>query len=176
MEWLRWVVFNLPRVDMHPTNSTHVGSYHIEGFQECFIYTEDRYAKTIDTWDESPCTLRDWKVGPRLRESHYQSAFGGPRNLDARIVPIDHEKQRQTMQRRNRCHRKNERVIPIVWPCVRPSRICILFWRILGQTDTISIWVIQKWGQEMGFVAWSRIRAHATYRMSFFLLSVRAGR
>ena len=50
------LVFHLPRVDMHQTNSTHVGSHHVEGFQEYFIYKEDRSAKTIDTWDESPCT------------------------------------------------------------------------------------------------------------------------
>ena len=42
---------------MHQTNSTHVGSHLVEGFQECFMYKEDRYAKTIDTWDESPCTI-----------------------------------------------------------------------------------------------------------------------
>ena len=40
---------------MHQTNSTHVGSHLVEGFQECFMYKEDRYAKTIDTRDESPC-------------------------------------------------------------------------------------------------------------------------
>ena len=40
---------------MHQTNSTHVGSHLVEGFEECFMYKEDRYAKTIDTQDESPC-------------------------------------------------------------------------------------------------------------------------
>ena len=42
---------------MHQKNSNHVGSHHVEGFQDCFMYKEDRYAKTIDTSDESPCTM-----------------------------------------------------------------------------------------------------------------------
>ena len=49
------VVFHLPRVNMHQTNSTHVGSHQVEGFQDCFMYKEDRHAKTIYTRDESPC-------------------------------------------------------------------------------------------------------------------------
>ena len=40
---------------MHQKNSNHVGSHHVEGFQGCLMYKEDRYAKTIDTSDESPC-------------------------------------------------------------------------------------------------------------------------
>ena len=51
-------VFLLGRVNMHQKNSNHVVSHHFEGFQDCFMYKEDRYAKTIDTSDESPCTLR----------------------------------------------------------------------------------------------------------------------
>ena len=57
MAWSRGVIFHLPWVNMHQKNSNHVGYHHIEGFQDCFIYKEDRYAKTIDTRDESPCTL-----------------------------------------------------------------------------------------------------------------------
>ena len=38
-------------------NSNHVGSHHAEGFQDSFMYKEDRYAKTIYTRDESPCTF-----------------------------------------------------------------------------------------------------------------------
>ena len=41
---------------MHQKNSNHVGSHHVEGFQDYFLYKEDRYAKTIDTRDESPCS------------------------------------------------------------------------------------------------------------------------
>ena len=52
MACFRGVVFHLERVDMHQKNSNHVGSYHVEGFQDCAMYKEDRYAKTIDTWDE----------------------------------------------------------------------------------------------------------------------------
>ena len=37
---------------MHQKNSNHVGCHHVEGFQDYFLYKEDRYAKTIDTWDE----------------------------------------------------------------------------------------------------------------------------
>ena len=46
------VIFHLPRVNMHQKISNHVGSCHVKGFQDCSMYKEDRYAKTIDTWDE----------------------------------------------------------------------------------------------------------------------------
>ena len=36
-------------------NSNHVCSHYVEGFQDYFMNKEDRYAKTIDTRDESPC-------------------------------------------------------------------------------------------------------------------------
>ena len=45
-------VFLLGRVNMHQKNSNHVVSHHVEGFQDCFMYKEDRYAKTINSWDE----------------------------------------------------------------------------------------------------------------------------
>ena len=57
MACFRGEVFHLGRVNMHQKNSNHVGYHHIEGFQDCFIFKEDRYAKTIDTRDESPCML-----------------------------------------------------------------------------------------------------------------------
>ena len=47
---------------MHQKNSNHVGYHHIEGFQDCFIFKEDRYAKTIDTRDESPCITISFQV------------------------------------------------------------------------------------------------------------------
>ena len=56
MACFRGEVFHLGRVNMHQKNSNHVVSHHVEGFQDCFMYKEDRYAKTIDTSDESPCT------------------------------------------------------------------------------------------------------------------------
>ena len=55
MACFRGEVFLLGRVNMHQKNSNHVGSHHVEGFQDYFLYKEDRYAKTIDTRDESPC-------------------------------------------------------------------------------------------------------------------------
>ena len=63
MAYFRGDVFHLGRVNMHQKNSNHVGSYHVEGFQDYFLYKEDRYAKTIDTSDESPCTKIGKKVG-----------------------------------------------------------------------------------------------------------------
>ena len=64
---------------MHQTNSTHVGSHLVEGFQECFMYKEDRYAKTIDTRDESPCTkqiVNLGKVAMCRRDKHYRGHEG----------------------------------------------------------------------------------------------------
>ena len=57
MACFRGEVFHLGRVNMHQKNSNHVGSHHVEGFQGCLIYKEDKYPKTIDTSDESPCTF-----------------------------------------------------------------------------------------------------------------------
>ena len=58
MALYRGVIFYFPRVNMHQKNSNHVGCHHVEGFQECSMYKADRYAKTIDTWDESPCSSK----------------------------------------------------------------------------------------------------------------------
>ena len=44
---------------MHQKNSDHVGSSHIEGFQDC--------SKTIDTWDE-PCISSYRAVLPVILE------------------------------------------------------------------------------------------------------------
>ena len=52
MPWYTGVIFHLPRVNMHQKISNHVGSHHVEGFQDCSMYKENRYAKTIDTCDE----------------------------------------------------------------------------------------------------------------------------
>ena len=49
------VISHLPWVNKHETNSDHVGSHHVEGFQDSYMHKEDRYAKTIYTRDESPC-------------------------------------------------------------------------------------------------------------------------
>ena len=64
---------------MHQKNSNHVGSHHVEGFQDCFMYKEDRYAKTIDTRDESPCifsllpTVEHLQNSPTLGWMFYDS-------------------------------------------------------------------------------------------------------
>ena len=66
MACFRGEVFHLGRVNMHQKNSNHVGSHHVEGFQDYFLYKEDRYAKTIDTRDESPCTFCNDKKSPSV--------------------------------------------------------------------------------------------------------------
>ena len=42
---------------MHQKNSNHVGSCHVEGFQDWSMYKEKKVGLGIDTWDETPCTV-----------------------------------------------------------------------------------------------------------------------
>ena len=60
MACFRGVIIHLPGVNMHQSNSTPLIYHLVEGFQDCFMYKGAGYAKTIDTWDESPCM---YKVG-----------------------------------------------------------------------------------------------------------------
>ena len=57
MAYVREVVFHLPRVMIHNINSTDLGSYHIEGFQDWCMYSRNNHMLEITTWDEKPCTL-----------------------------------------------------------------------------------------------------------------------
>ena len=67
---------------MHQKNSNHVGYHHIEGFQDCFIYKEDGYAKTIDTSNESPC--KSWSS--LLRQNMCSSGAAPPVSHDLRLI------------------------------------------------------------------------------------------
>ena len=58
MAYVREVVFHLPRVMIHNINSTDLGSYHIEGFQDWCMYSRNNHMLEIATWDEKPCRLK----------------------------------------------------------------------------------------------------------------------
>ena len=57
MAWLLGVVLHLPWVVIHNSKSTHVGSYHLKGFQDRSMYKEKKVGLGIDTWDETPCSM-----------------------------------------------------------------------------------------------------------------------
>ena len=46
---------HLPWVVIHNIKSTHVGSCHLEAFQDLSMYKEKKVGLGIDTWDETPC-------------------------------------------------------------------------------------------------------------------------
>ena len=77
---------------MHQKNSNHVGSHHVEGFQDCSKYREYRYDKTIYTWDESPCKM--WNI-PIFRSV-------GPDEGDSQKDRSEKENARDNMRRLER--------------------------------------------------------------------------
>ena len=57
MTWLRGVVDHLPWLMIHNINpSTDHGSYHVKRFQDCFMYSWNKWVLEMSTWVESPCT------------------------------------------------------------------------------------------------------------------------
>ena len=49
------VVCHLPWLMIHNIKPTDHGSYHVKGFQDCSIYSRNKWGMKIYTWVESPC-------------------------------------------------------------------------------------------------------------------------
>ena len=63
-------------------------SHHVEGFQDYFLYKEDRYAKTIDTRDESPCTSSAALGSSLSLRSAQANSAAEQRHSDPMLPPV----------------------------------------------------------------------------------------